>query len=967
MTTRNSSARAHTRAHTRAHARAHARATGARLARKATAALAAASLACALVPAAAIQAIADDTSEATTAITIGDTQADGGYASQAQENSQLLATTSYTWANELYSSDGTGTGEETYTSIIWEDGSWTANTIKDGTGTAVWSTYVKGDDSHYGHYSVDITFTVTDGVLTGVDMSSSGTTFGGVWGNISKSTTIQGALPEGVSNTTTVTFANSDGMLEADTSGTPEAGESYYTVSSGTAGEGAEYDEHVGYDESETYYELTNADEDGTDETYAEVTPTENGTYYTIAATTDTVDDTNYAEYLTATTETSTDSDGNETTTTTYAQATSYDADATYYSASEVNVLVSFESGVTYYISAGAVVTPTLAYASESDTDATIETVYGGYEIDSATLYQVNAQGGIYELDSDGNVVTETVTEDDGDVVEEAVTLGSADAEVADDGTITVEDTSCESGYGVLATTFVIGSYFKFTQYTALNDYGQKYSFEPTNFFEAISGIGQKNRDEYTAYAFNLVTERELASFVDNLNSGGTDETAATVDIVSGATKSSDAVVEAVYAALGYYYPITNKDGLTYSVTSGRSSTTVGQAATPTPVLASSDEGKAASGTDGWDAIFTSVADDLELTMDANVSEDYEGTEGTIDANDTTTVTKDSDGNYVVTSGLFTNSDYFTTGSVALYDYGESELTDLESVNLGFQTGYVVNGAESGYEGCDEYVGGAISSTSINHGFLGALGCTYDDDYEITEYGTVDVTDSDGNTIATYDAATDSLTVLDSSVTHVAFGFNIAKASTNDASGIAGAAYDLEELYYTDISSATVTLESASATYTGSAITPAVSSVVLDGVTLDSSAYSVSYADNVNAGTATVTVTGLEPYKGQATATFSIGKASQSLKVTAGAVSAKGKYKKGKLARNVVVKKAAIQKKIAVKGAQGKVTYAGIKNVTFKKGKKKGSKVTLTVTVKAAGSANYNAATKKVKVTVRLK
>ena len=65
----------------------------------------------------------------------------------------------------------------------------------------------------------------------------------------------------------------------------------------------------------------------------------------------------------------------------------------------------------------------------------------------------------------------------------------------------------------------------------------------------------------------------------------------------------------------------------------------------------------------------------------------------------------------------------------------------------------------------------------------------------------------------------------------------------------------------------------ASQTYTGSALQPAVT--VKDGETtlvLDTD-YTVAYSDNVNAGTATVQITGKGNYKGTATATFTITKA----------------------------------------------------------------------------------------------
>ena len=75
-----------------------------------------------------------------------------------------------------------------------------------------------------------------------------------------------------------------------------------------------------------------------------------------------------------------------------------------------------------------------------------------------------------------------------------------------------------------------------------------------------------------------------------------------------------------------------------------------------------------------------------------------------------------------------------------------------------------------------------------------------------------------------------------------------------------------------EIGTATVTLASDSYEYDGTAHTPAVT-VVLDGRTLMSGMdYTVSYENNVNAGTATVTVTGAGMFTGTVTAEFTITK-----------------------------------------------------------------------------------------------
>ncbi|MCL2655741.1 MAG: hypothetical protein FWD65_08675, partial [Coriobacteriia bacterium] len=78
------------------------------------------------------------------------------------------------------------------------------------------------------------------------------------------------------------------------------------------------------------------------------------------------------------------------------------------------------------------------------------------------------------------------------------------------------------------------------------------------------------------------------------------------------------------------------------------------------------------------------------------------------------------------------------------------------------------------------------------------------------------------------------------------------------------------------ISGATITLAPDPYVYTGSAITPAVTSVEIDGLTVPSTDYDVSYANNINAGTATVTVTAKSNstnFKDQASTTFQIDKA----------------------------------------------------------------------------------------------
>ena len=72
------------------------------------------------------------------------------------------------------------------------------------------------------------------------------------------------------------------------------------------------------------------------------------------------------------------------------------------------------------------------------------------------------------------------------------------------------------------------------------------------------------------------------------------------------------------------------------------------------------------------------------------------------------------------------------------------------------------------------------------------------------------------------------------------------------------------------IANAVITLSQTSYSYDGSAKKPSVKSVKLGNVTLKSDDYTVSYQNNKNIGTATVTVTGRGNYAGTVTKTFTI-------------------------------------------------------------------------------------------------
>jgi hypothetical protein len=83
---------------------------------------------------------------------------------------------------------------------------------------------------------------------------------------------------------------------------------------------------------------------------------------------------------------------------------------------------------------------------------------------------------------------------------------------------------------------------------------------------------------------------------------------------------------------------------------------------------------------------------------------------------------------------------------------------------------------------------------------------------------------------------------------------------------------NFKERTFIDSGALELTLPQDGFAFDGQAKEPAVT-VTLDGSTLASSNYTVDYSDNINAGTATVTVTGKNTYTGSATKNFTISKA----------------------------------------------------------------------------------------------
>ena len=164
--------------------------------------------------------------------------------------------------------------------------------------------------------------------------------------------------------------------------------------------------------------------------------------------------------------------------------------------------------------------------------------------------------------------------------------------------------------------------------------------------------------------------------------------------------------------------------------------------------------------------------------------------------------------------------------------------------------------------------------------------------------------------------------------------------------------------------------------YTGSPITPTPTVSILKGdddelVLTKGTDYDLSYKDNVNVGTATMTVTLKGNYAGSVDKQFEIAKAENTLSVKGKKVNIK--YSKLKKKNQTSTKGFSFSNK-----GVGKPTYTKSKGnkkitinkttgkITVKKGLKKG-KYPVKVKVKVPGDANYKAKTKTVTVTVVVK
>jgi len=114
--------------------------------------------------------------------------------------------------------------------------------------------------------------------------------------------------------------------------------------------------------------------------------------------------------------------------------------------------------------------------------------------------------------------------------------------------------------------------------------------------------------------------------------------------------------------------------------------------------------------------------------------------------------------------------------------------------------------------------------------------------------------------VGTYDIAVSTVKIVDGEDNDVTSNYSV----TFEKGTLTVSAASLSEAKVT----------TSDCTYTGAAVTPETLTVALGDVTLSSSDYTVSYSNNTDAGTATVTITGSGNYTGTAMGEFTISPAS---------------------------------------------------------------------------------------------
>ena len=155
-----------------------------------------------------------------------------------------------------------------------------------------------------------------------------------------------------------------------------------------------------------------------------------------------------------------------------------------------------------------------------------------------------------------------------------------------------------------------------------------------------------------------------------------------------------------------------------------------------------------------------------------------------------------------------------------------------------------------------------------------------------------------------------------------------------------------------EISECSVQLAEDKFVYDGKEKTPDVAVKDGDTVLTKDTDYTITYKNNLNAGKATITITGTGKYTGETTKEFEIAKAAQELKVSPAEIN----ISVGESAQI----EASGQGQISYKSdAEEKVTVSNTGKVTGKQAGK------ATITITAAGNENYNSASKTLTVNVK--
>lgn len=171
-----------------------------------------------------------------------------------------------------------------------------------------------------------------------------------------------------------------------------------------------------------------------------------------------------------------------------------------------------------------------------------------------------------------------------------------------------------------------------------------------------------------------------------------------------------------------------------------------------------------------------------------------------------------------------------------------------------------------------------------------------------------------------------------------------------------------------DISTATVSAIK-NITYTGKKITPKPTVKLGTTKLTYGTDYNITYRDNINTGTAKLTITGKGKYKGSIVKSFKIDKAAITISVKKVSVKAKelknGDVKiKASEAFSVTKNKGDVA--YEKKSGSGKIAVSKKGKVTIKKGTKKGT-YKVKVKVKAAGDRNHKKANKTVTLKITVK